>query len=421
MITLIYKNVIILLQIMENTLVLFDYTETISDPYWGDYETFCCIGQGKLSANSVLQQLSVFQGPLNVRINSVGGSVFDGFAIYNALVAYKKAGNAVTVRIEGLAASIASIIAMAGDEVVICQAAMIMVHKPTIDPFWCGTMDASDLQREANALTQIEAVLNDIYGTKTGLGSTKIQNMIDAETWLTPDMAVMLGFADSIEKTVTEQPSIASPVYNHLFSKANAQTKLYVNNAFKITNMSTPNEALLKAVKDNTEKTNGLMAWFQNKFGKSVAKNAVATLANGNPIYYNDGDEFTEGTAVFEDADMQKPLADGTYELQDATEFTVAEGVLEGVEEQVIEPTDSAEVIALRAQVAELQGALNTANASLGAVNSTIEKLKGIKSNYVPKDPKQEFNNKGKEDVSVTDGKSLAERVKARQKGEKIN
>lgn len=397
-----------------NELVLFDYTEIVSDPWWGDYETFCCIGQGNLSANSVLQQLSVFQGPLTVHINSVGGSVFDGFAIYNALIAYKKAGNQLIIRIEGLAASIASIIAMAGDEVVICQAAMIMVHKPTIDPFWCGSMDANDLQREADALTQIEAVLNDVYSSKTGLGSTKIQNMIDAETWLTPDMAVMLGFADSIEK-IEKQPEMLQPVYNNLFKNASSQTKLYVNNAFKIKNMTTPNDALLKAVKDNAEKTNTLMGWFQNKFGKgkSAAQNACATLANGNPVYYNDADEFAEGTAVFDDADMQDPVADGTYELNDQTQFTVAEGLLTSVAKQTVITTNNAEIDALRAEVEQLRTALNTANASLGSVNSAIERLKNIKSTYTPPKAQQEFNNGGKEETE-SDGKGAVERARAR-------
>lgn len=408
-------------------ILLYDYTALVDDGWWGAYEQFYCIGMGNLTAQAIQGQINAAAGDdLLVRVNSVGGSVFDGFAIYNAL---KASTGKVTIRIEGLAASIASIIAMAASpgQLVICQAAMMMIHKPTIDPFWCGTMDANDLQREADALNQIEAVLNDIYTSRTGLGATKISNMIDSETWLTPDMATMLGFADSIEKTITEQPEIVTPVFNHLFKNANAQTKAYANNAFKIKNMATknPNDAVIEAVKEQTKATNSLLDWFKNSFNwkkdevpGSAAKNASATLANGNPIYYNDGEEFAVGTEVFNDADMADPCADGEYEMSDSTKITVAEGKLETVADAEIVADNSAEITTLKDQLAAKETALNEAKTALTAANETLTKIKNMKSSYVPPKNKTEFNNAGKE-VSETDGKGAVERYNERHNKKK--
>lgn len=387
-------------------IILYDYVST--DDWW---ETFNCIGCGLLSAQNVIAQIAAAKGDdLNVRINSVGGSVFDGFAIYNAL---KSHPGKVSVRIEGLAASIASIVAMAGSEITICQAAMIMIHKPTIDPFWCGAMDADDLQREADALTQIEAVLNDIYTTRTGLGSTKVQNMIDSETWLTPDLAVMLGFADSIEKTITEPIEIAQPAFNHLFKNANTNIKAYANNAFKVKNMANPNEAVITAVNKQTEATNSLLDWFKNKFNwkEHAAKNASATLANGNAIYYNDADEFSEGTQVFEDADMSKPQADGDYDLNDGSKITVLDGKLDSVTEVEVEPTDSADVTALKAQNKELTDKVNELIVLNTAQNEVLTKLKNTKSSYTPPPVKTEIT----KDDGEGDAKGMVERANARK------
>lgn len=403
---------------------LYDYTEVITDPYWGySYEIFHCIGSGNLAAAAIKAQIQAAgTDDITVHINSVGGSVFDGFAIYNDL---KSHPGKVIVRIEGLAASIASIIAMAGEEIIICQAAMLMVHKPTIDPFWCGAMNADDLQREANALTQIEAVLNDIYATRTGLGSTKIQNLIDAETWLTPDTAMTLGFADSIEKTITEKPVIVQPAYNYLFQNANNNIKAYANSAFKIKNMSTPNDAALKAANETIQKTNKLLDFFKNKFPSIFggpdggAKNASATLANGNAIYYPDGEEFAEGTKVYEDADQTKALADGDYVLSDNTKISVADGSLTSVTEVTVEPTDSVALEELKAQLLQRDATIANQATALNAANETLEKLQKIKSSYVPPKAKTEFQNSENKDQK-NDTQSAIEAAAEKRK-EKLN
>lgn len=400
-------------------ILLYDY---VSVDEWG-WQDFNCIGSGRLSAQSIVQQIvDAGDDDLKIKINSVGGSVFDGFAIYNAL---KAAPGRKEVRIEGLAASIASVIAMAGDEITICQAAMIMIHKPTIDIFWCGNMNADDLQREANALTQIEAVLNDIYATRTGLSATKIANMINAETWLTPDMALTLGFSDSIEKTITEPAEITQPAFNHLFKNANQNIKAYANSAFKIKNMSNPNEALINAVTEQTKTTNSLLDKFSNWFNNiaspknSLAKNASATLANGNAIYYKDEDTLIAGTQVFADPDYADPLADDTYELEDATTMVVVDGVIESVSEQFVNPTNDAEIQALRDELVSTTAALNSASSALEAANAALEKVQKVKSAYTPPAAKTEFNKPTDKVEEAMDSKDMVERYKQRKQNKK--
>lgn len=124
-----------------------------------------------------------------VRINSPGGEVFDGFSIYNAL---KEHAATVTVYIDGLAASIASVIAMAGDEIYMGEGAMFMVHSP-----WTFAMgDADDMRATAEMLDKIEVGLVDAYVTRTGQDRKTVEGWMDGETWFTRDEAIDARLAD---------------------------------------------------------------------------------------------------------------------------------------------------------------------------------------------------------------------------------
>lgn len=126
---------------------------------------------------------------IHVRINSPGGSVTDGVAIYNTLKAH---GARVDVTVEGMAASIASIIAMAGDKIVIGQGALMMIHSP-----WTFAVGSSEDMREtADVLDKFEAALIDIYESRSGQPRDSISAMLKAETWMNGEEAVRLGFAD---------------------------------------------------------------------------------------------------------------------------------------------------------------------------------------------------------------------------------
>jgi ATP-dependent Clp endopeptidase proteolytic subunit ClpP len=155
------------------------------------------IGAFGIPAKAFLDELKAL-GPvaeLTLRINSPGGSVFDGVAIYNAL---KRHDAAITVWIDGLAASIASMIAMAGDEVVMPENAMLVLHDPS--GLVAGT--ASDMRATADALDRMKAGMVAAYRDKSGRDSTEIEALMAAETWLSAQEAVGLGLADRVEQPV---------------------------------------------------------------------------------------------------------------------------------------------------------------------------------------------------------------------------
>ncbi|NTW99600.1 MAG: Clp protease ClpP [Geobacteraceae bacterium] len=150
------------------------------------------IGAWGITAKDFTAELSgVTAGTINLRLNSPGGDVFDGFTIHNLL---KEHPAKVKVQVDGLAASIASIIAMAGDEVRMAKNAFMMIHNA-----WSGLMgNAEDMRKMADTLDKIDGQLVKTYQDKTGSTQRDIRQMMADETWLTADEAVSKGFADSI-------------------------------------------------------------------------------------------------------------------------------------------------------------------------------------------------------------------------------
>lgn len=159
-----------------------------SDTWWGD----------EVTPDLFREELKQHAGDLTVVINSPGGDVFAGLAIYNALVNHN--GN-VTVRVDGLAASIASVIAMAGDKIIMSPGSMIMIHRPSV--YAAGTVD--DMEKAKDVLLKIEEGITPIYAKRTGLSDEKIAELLEAETWMLADKAVELGFADEVSEAPEKQ------------------------------------------------------------------------------------------------------------------------------------------------------------------------------------------------------------------------
>lgn len=159
-----------------------------SDTWWGD----------EVTPDLFREELKQHAGDLTVVINSPGGDVFAGLAIYNALVNHN--GN-VTVRVDGLAASIASVIAMAGDKIIMSPGSMIMIHRPSV--YAAGTVD--DMEKAKDVLMKIEEGITPIYAKRTGLSDEKIAELLEAETWMLADKAVELGFADEVSEAPEKQ------------------------------------------------------------------------------------------------------------------------------------------------------------------------------------------------------------------------
>jgi ATP-dependent protease ClpP protease subunit len=155
------------------------------------------IGAYGVSAKSFLDELGALpdDGPLTLRLNSPGGSVFDAVAIYNAI---KRHAGPVSVWIDGIAASAASYIAMAGDEVVMPENAFLMIHDPSGVVF--GTAD--DMRAMAEALDKIKDSLVAGYAAKSGGAEDDIAALMAKEAWLDAAEAVELGFADRLAEPV---------------------------------------------------------------------------------------------------------------------------------------------------------------------------------------------------------------------------
>lgn len=146
-----------------------------------------------------LQALDVSN--IDLHINSPGGNVFEGNAIYNSLKAHKAK---INVKIDGVAASIASVIAMSGDEIEMPENTMMMIHDPS--GFVIGT--AKDMQKMADAVNRMKIGMVAAYHNKTGVEKDKISVMMEDETWMTAQEAVEMGFADKMLEPVNAQANL---------------------------------------------------------------------------------------------------------------------------------------------------------------------------------------------------------------------
>ncbi|WP_276742437.1 head maturation protease, ClpP-related [Pantoea septica] len=163
----------------ENSISVFD---VIGADWYGD---------GVTASRIAAALRSIGGADVTVNINSPGGDMFEGLAIYNLLREYE---GKVTVKVLGLAASAASIIAMAGDEVQIGRGAFLMIHN-----CWVYAMgNRHDLQQIAADMVPFDKAMNDIYGARTGLDAATIDAMMNAETYIGGSDAVEKGFADRL-------------------------------------------------------------------------------------------------------------------------------------------------------------------------------------------------------------------------------
>lgn len=128
---------------------------------------------------------------VTVLLNSPGGDLFEGIAIYNMLQEHK---GLVTIKVIGMAASAASLIAMAGDQVLIARSGFLMIH----DTWVVAVGNRNDLRDVADTLEPFDAAMADIYAARTGIDAAKVQKMMDNETWIGGSAAVEQGFADAL-------------------------------------------------------------------------------------------------------------------------------------------------------------------------------------------------------------------------------
>lgn len=302
----------------------------------------------EVSADQVRQQIkeNASESELVVHLISPGGDVFEGEAIYNAL---KNSGKKITTHIEGTCASIATLIAAAGSNIIMNKTARFMIHNPKISNMQTAA-DSRDLRHVADQLDQIKTLLINVYDSKTKLGKEKLWELYDNETWLTADQAEQMGFIDESVDAIKAVAKINLP-------------------------------KIISEMKDK-KATEGLFKRFQNWLIKNEARE---TLADGTIILImtDDGD-YTGKQVSYEDG---SPLEPKTYPLASGRSITVGEGsVITEVKDaepaaqaEPAAPTQTdmekdKEIESLKAQLAEALKNANTATAE--ATTARVEKMK---------------------------------------------
>lgn len=185
------------------------------ETWWGD----------EVTPKIFKDELLAGTGDITVWINSPGGDVFAASQIYNMLMEYT---GKVNVKIDGLAASAASVIAMAGGDVYMSPVSMLMIHNPST----IAIGDSEEMLRAKALLDEVKESIINAYELKTGLSRTKLSHLMDAESWMNANKAIELGFADKIMFMESETPDLKDSlifsrmaVTNSLISKLPKQPK----------------------------------------------------------------------------------------------------------------------------------------------------------------------------------------------------
>ena len=173
---------------------------TIAEESWFDDDVTPALFKSELQSGS---------GDITVWINSPGGDCVAASQIYTMLMDYP---GHVTVKIDGLAASAASVVAMAGTQVLMAPTAMMMVH----NPLTVAIGDSEEMQKAIAMLSEVKESIINAYEIKTGLSRAKLSHLMDAETWMNAKKAVELGFADGI---LTDEKKSAADAVSYAFSR----------------------------------------------------------------------------------------------------------------------------------------------------------------------------------------------------------
>lgn len=175
---------------------------TIAEESWFEDDVTPAAFKGELFSDT---------GPVTIWINSPGGDCVAAAQIYNMLMDYP---GDVTVKVDGIAASAASVIAMAGTRVLMSPVAVMMIHNPLT--FALG--DSEEMRKAIQLLDEVKESIINAYEIKTGLSRTRLSHLMDAETWMNANKALELGFCDEI-LFQPEKAAESAPTDSYLFSR----------------------------------------------------------------------------------------------------------------------------------------------------------------------------------------------------------
>ncbi|WP_407094575.1 head maturation protease, ClpP-related [Ruoffia sp. FAM 24228] len=204
-------------EVIDNKLVI-TLSGSVGEPYWFDDKE-----EDFINEQRVKSLVGDSKQDIIIKLNSPGGDVFEGIATYNYL---NELDNHVTIEVTALAASAASIIAMAGDEIVMCMGSQMMIHEASTVTWG----NKADHYKTINALETIDSSIVSVYAEKTGIDRDEITDWLSGETWFTAEEAVEKGIANALKerpkpienKTVTVQvdgEAIANKVIAHFENK----------------------------------------------------------------------------------------------------------------------------------------------------------------------------------------------------------
>ncbi len=313
---------------------------------------------------------------IEVEIRSDGGSVTQGFEIYDLL---KNSGKVIKT-IAYKANSIATVIFLAGTERVITKNAQFVIHNPFIDPMNLGYngLTAEDLHAIADDIKQCEDKIFNLYKEVLALDENseiEVKNLMAADTDLTADNALKYGFATAI---INGGEAQLKALKNTAYSSKIAALLKEKNNNNNMDNKEIKSQLdKIAGSLKNLFKVNNL-----NENGEPIAvQNSTATAADGTVMYFTE-DTLAEGVAVFSDEAMSTPIADGTY-VVDGSDVSVSGGLIAQIE--TIEDTKTklanleTENSTLKAELENLKAE----NATVKASNETIvNELKTFKTEF---------------------------------------
>lgn len=237
------------------------------------------IGAYGITAQDFISEMKEYKDtPVNLRINCIGGDVFDGMAMYNII---KKREAKTTAYIEGIAASMGSVIALAADEVIMAENSLFMIHNA-----WGGAMgEAEDMRKTASILEKISGEIANIYERKTRLSLNRIIEMMDKETWLNAAEAYELGFIDLISDSIKVAAKYDVSKFKNITTEQ-IHNKLNIN-------------------VNNKKMTEELKNWFNNKVDEIVnsvkgADNKSEDVVTEVNVMLSDNEEISNKLSSFE-------------------------------------------------------------------------------------------------------------------------
>lgn len=362
---------------MSKELHLQFYDQIGSDFWSGEGTTAKGISE-QLTANPEASEIIL-------HINSPGGSVYEGYTIYNLL---KASGKKITAKIEGYCASIATLIALSAEDIEMLPLAQWMIHNPFT--FIEGT--AEDLEQAAAELKRIEAVLVGVYVSRTGKTEDEIKNLMLEDRFINAEEAVEMGFATRV----------LEPLKAVAFYKS--------NNSIKPTTEMSETKAPSPWAKIKAK----LLAAFDEAEETETPQAASELLEDGSSFYFEG--ELAVSTPVFSDEAMTNALAAGDYILTDGRTMVVADGIVTDIKE-VDATNDASEALAAKdAEIERLTNELATATAQASAKDTTIKNLRAEVATAKKKTPSQNHaaDNSGNAAPELTPFNNAAEKLKSK-------